>query len=163
MIEQRDDRFATFERKSFLSEILGVQKAFELFRRDQFPKQLLLDLDRNRFRLDKLAAYLIAHPELFFLALNVPILDADFAAIGALQNVENLAQRGAVSARQSVGNEFAIEIPNRKSVSFNIEFRMIEHRHRVQRIDVGDQVAAHAIGIDQLDDASFLGRLFVAI
>ena len=120
---------------------------------------MLLDLDRNRLRFNQLAAYLISYPKFFFLALDVPILDADFAAIGALQNVENLAQRGAVSARQSVGYEFAIEIPNCKSVSFNIEFRMVKHRHRVQRVDIGNQVAAHAISIYQRDDASFLGRL----
>jgi hypothetical protein len=37
LIEQRDDRLATFKRKSLLAEVLRMQKAFELFRRDQFP------------------------------------------------------------------------------------------------------------------------------
>jgi hypothetical protein len=45
LIEERDDRFATLERKSLLSEILRVQKPFKLFRGYQFPSQLLLDLD----------------------------------------------------------------------------------------------------------------------
>ena len=84
----------------------------------------------------------------------------DFAAIGALQDVENFAQRGDFSAGESAGNELAIEIPNRQSVSFNIEFGVIKHRHRVQRIDVGDQMPAHAIGVDQLDHARFFGSLF---
>ncbi len=63
------------------------------------------------------------------------------------------------SAGQAAGDELAIEIPDRQAVSFDIEFRMIEHRHRVQRIDVGDQMAAHAIGVDQLDHARFFDGL----
>ena len=76
--------------------------------------------------MDKLPAYLIPDPKFFFLALDVAILDADLPAVSALQDVENLAQRRAVSAGQAVGYEFAVEIPNRQSVSFNVELRMIK-------------------------------------
>ncbi len=124
---------------------------------------MLLDLDRDRLGLDKFTAYLVSNPKFFFLALDVPILDADLAAISALQNVENFAQRGAVGARQSIGYEFAIKIPNRQSVSFDVQFRMVEHWHGMQRVDVGDQVAAHAIRIYQLNDARFLGCLFACL
>ena len=161
LIEQRDDRFATFDRKSLLSEILRVEKTFELLGRDQFPEDSLLDFDRNRFGIDKLATNLFAHPDLFFFALNVAVLDADLAAIGALQDVENFAQRRAFRVGQAAGNEHSIEIPDRQTVRFDVQLGMIKQRHRVQRIDVGDQVPAHAIGIDQFHHARFSDRLLV--
>ena len=46
------------------------------------------------------------------------------------------------------------------SVSFDVQFRVVEQRHRMQRIDVGNQVPAHAVSIDQLDYASFFRGLF---
>src|SRR5678816_1176121 len=45
LVEQMYDRLATFEGKTFLTEILGMQEPFELFRRDKFPQELFLDLD----------------------------------------------------------------------------------------------------------------------
>ena len=35
-------------------------------------------------------------------------------------------------------------------------------RLRAQRVEIGDQVPAHAIGVDQLDDRRFLGDFGVA-
>ncbi len=64
-----------------------------------FQSSCFLTSTGNRLRLDKLAANLFANPDLLFLALNVAVLDADLAAISALQNVENLAQRRALQCR----------------------------------------------------------------
>ena len=75
-IEQRNDGFTTFKRESFLAEILGVQKAFELFRRDQFPKQTLLHFDWERLWLDQLTSDFVRESSLLFLALNVAIFNA---------------------------------------------------------------------------------------
>jgi hypothetical protein len=59
------------------------------------------------------------------------ILSRDFSTIRALQDVEYLAQRRAFSARQSTGNEHAIEVPDGQSVGFYIQLGMVEHGHRV--------------------------------
>ncbi len=48
--------------------------------------------------MNELNSNLLAQPEFFFLTLNVPVLGADFAAVGALEDVEYLAQRGCLSA-----------------------------------------------------------------
>src|SRR5205085_2126589 len=85
LIEQGNDRLASFDRKSFLTEILRIEKSFELLSRNQFPKDSLLSLDINWFGVDKLATNLFAQPKLFFLTLNVPVFGADFAAVGALK------------------------------------------------------------------------------
>ena len=106
-------------------------------------------------------ANLLANPEFFFLALNVTIFDADFAAVGALQECREsrAASRFQCPPRPS-GDELAIEIPDRQAISFDIQLGMIENRQRMQRIDVGNQMSAHAIGIDQLDHARFFDCLF---
>ena len=113
-----------------------------------FQRIRFLDFRVDRIRVHEFAANLLAQPDLFFFALNVPVFGADFAAVRALKNVQNLAQRGLFSAAQTASDEDAIEIPDRQAVGFDVEFRMIEQRQRVQRIDVGNEVSAHAIGVD---------------
>src|SRR5258707_194099 len=103
LIQQRNDRLAAFERETLLPKIFCAQEALELLRRDQFPKQLFLDGSGNRFGIHELPADALADPDLFFLALDMPIFDADFAAISALQNIENLAQGRAFRAAQAPG------------------------------------------------------------
>src|SRR5712692_204760 len=161
LIEQGNDRFASFDRKTLLSEELGIQKAFELFSGDQLPEDSFLDLDVDRFRMNELNSNLLAQPEFFFLALNVAILDADFTAVRALQNVQNLSQRRRLSPAQPAGDEQSIEIPNRKIIGFDVQLGMIEQRHRVQWIDISDQVAAHSISVDQFHHARLPRGLLV--
>src|SRR5713226_8642055 len=161
LIEQGNDRFTAFDRKAFLAEVLGVQKALELFGRDQLPENSLLDFYIDRRGFDELAANLFTQPKLFFLTLNMPVFGAHLTAVGALLNVQNLAQRGAFSAGQATGNKQTIQVPNRQVVGFDVEFRMIKQRHRVQRIDVGDQMATHAIGIDQFHHVRLSNRLLM--
>src|SRR5712692_2518997 len=161
LIEQRNNRFASFDRKTLLTQVLGVEKALELLGGNQFPENLFLDFDGDWLGLNQFAPDLLAQPEFFFLALNVTILDADFAAVGALQNVQNLAQRRHLSTAQPAGDEQSIEIPNRQVVSFDVQLGMIQKRHRVQGIDVGDQVATDSIGIYQFHHARLSRRLLV--
>src|SRR6266571_2839003 len=111
--------------------------------------------------MNELAADLLAQPKLFFLALNVTILSADLAAVRALENVQDLAQRRRFSSPQSTGDEQAIEIPNRQVVSFDVQLRVIEQRQRMQRIDVGDQMPAHAIRIDEFHHPRLTDGLLV--
>src|SRR5713226_10492679 len=71
LIEQRDDRFASFDRKTLLTQVLGVEKALELLGGNQFPENLFLDFDGDWLGLYQLASHLLAQPEFFFLALDV--------------------------------------------------------------------------------------------
>src|SRR5437870_2331400 len=124
-----------------------MQEALELFTGDQFPQQLFLDLWRDRLGLHKLASNAFADPELLFLALNVAIFDAHFAAISTMQNVEYLAQGGGLGAARPAGTELAVEVTKRKVVGFDVQLGMVKQGHGVQRIDIGDQMPAHAVGI----------------
>ena len=161
LIEQRNYRFASFNGKTLLAEILRIQKTLELLRGNQFPKDSLLHLGIDWFGMNELAANLLAQPELFFLALNVPVFGADFAAIRAQEDVEDLAQRRCFCSGQSARNEQPIEIPNRQAICLNVQFGMIKQRHCMQWIDVGDQVAAHSVSIDQFHHPRLPDRLLV--
>src|SRR6185369_684038 len=85
---------------------------------------------------------------------------ADFSAISALQNVEDLAQGSALTIGEAVRYGFAIEIPDGQAVGLDVELGMIEKRQRVKGIGIGNQVTANSVCVDQLDDASFFKRLF---
>src|SRR5687767_6325948 len=87
------------------------------------------------------------------------ILDANLAAIRALQYIENLSERRGLLIRQPIGRENPIEVPDRQAVSFDVNLRVVEPWQRVQRIGVGDQMTTDSISIDQLDDACFFDTL----
>src|SRR5438128_7716188 len=163
LIEHGNNRFASLQRKSLLAQVFGVQKSLELFRRNQFPKNLLLDFDRYRLGTNKLAPDLFPYPELLSLALNMAIFGADFPAISALKNIQDLAQSCAFGSCQTASDKNSIQVPDRQVVSFHVQLRVVEHRHGMQRIDIGDQVSPHAIGIDQFHHARLFDSLLLRL
>ena len=63
----------------------------------------------------------------------------------------------------AVGEELAIEIPDREAIGGRVELDRGVGLLPVQRVEVGDQVPAHTVHADQLGDRHLLGehRLFV--
>src|SRR6266404_378579 len=163
LIEQGNNCLAAFNRKAFLAQEFRVQKTFELLGGNQFPENALLHFDVNRSRLNELAPDLFAQPELFFFALNVTVFGADLAAVRALEEVEDFAQRSILSACQAAGKERTIEVPDGQVVGFDVQFGVIKQRQCVQRIDVGHQMAAHAISIYQFHHPALANRLLVRL
>src|SRR5438094_4415129 len=101
-----------------------MQEALKLFGRDELPYQLLFDFNRNRLGANELLPDPFTQPDLLFLALDVAVFNADLAAIGALQDIENLSKSSDLGARQSTGDELPIKVPDRQSISFDIQLRM---------------------------------------
>ena len=130
-----------------------MQKLLELLGRDQFLKQLFFDFGRNRFGV---AFDAVAYPLLLLFALNVTALGSDLAAVVLDQHRPDFAERRFILAAEAVREEAAIQIPDREAVSFGFEFGVFVNRNHVEWIDVGDQMAAHAISVDEFEDA----RLF---
>src|ERR1043165_4314412 len=148
LVEDCDDSFASFDREALLPQKFGIEKPLKLLRGNEPPENTLLNLRVDRIGMHELAAYLLAQPKLLFLALNMTILSADLATVGALQNIEDLSQGRSFRPTEAARDEYSIEIPNRQPVGFDVEFGMIKQRHRMQRIDIGSQMAAHAIRVD---------------
>src|SRR5205823_10876742 len=80
--------------------------------------------------------------------LDVQVLDADGAAVGLAEGVEQLAQGGARQADEVAGVEGAVEI------AF-VEAELGEVQQRVagallaERVEVGQEVAEVAVGVDE--------------
>ncbi len=71
---------------------------------------------------------------------------------------EHVAQLLVLGAGEAVDLELAVEVPQRQAVRVHIEVGVAAEAGLVQpqRVDVGHQVAAVAVGRDQLEDATVL-------
>ena len=145
-VEQRDDRLAALEREALLADELGLQEGLERLGGVEPAQdaQLLLagglgvaDLDLG---LDPLALLGV---------LDVHVLDADGAAVRVAQDAEDLAQLEERLAAEPAGGEGAVEVPQGQAVAGDVEV-LVAPLLVLQRVGVGHQVAAHAVGVDEL-------------
>src|ERR1035437_3673659 len=163
--------FAAFERESLLADEAGVQKMFELLARHHGAHDAHAGVAVER-PVVGLGLHALLQPALLLRHLDIHVLAADFAAIGLAQGLQDFAQGGdglrrALVARkaprfgEAAGEKFAVQIPDGEAVGFGVEFGVVAG-FGAQRVEIGDQVAAHAVGVDHLHDPGFLGDLGVA-
>ncbi len=162
LIQDDDGRFGAFERKALVADEARMQEVLELFGLDD-----ALERAQARCGVERpaIAGRLHAElqPALLLGNLDVHELASDFSAVGLAQRFENFAQGGdalrlVVVRHERAGEEFAVEVPDGEAVGGRIEFGMVDG-FLAERIEVGDQVAAHAIGVDELEDGGFFGDL----
>ena len=80
--------------------------------------------------------------------LDVGELDADLAAVGGAQRLEDLAERLHRTAGQIAGEERALEVVVAEAVVRRIEFGEVL-RAAAERVDVRDAMSARAVRVDQ--------------
>ncbi len=95
-------------------------------------------------------------PRLLGRLLDVHVLDADRAAVGVAQQVQQVAERHAVAPADAVGQELAVEVPDGQPVGLGRQLGVHDRVLGGQRVEIGDQVAADAVGVDELVDAHLL-------
>ena len=163
LFEDRDGGLAAFEREALLADEAGVQEVLELFGVDQMCWRMRRRVSRSSGHWLASRLHALLQPALLLGHLDVHVLAADFAAVGLAQGFQNLAQGGdglgaalADGLAEPAGEEFAVEIPDGEAVGFGVEFGMVAGLG-AERIEIGDQVAAHAVGVDHLHDRRFLG------
>ena len=76
-------------------------------------------------------------------------LDAERPAIGALEQGQDFADRAGLEAQHPVEVDRAVEVGFAEAVEFGGQFRIAGRQFDAQRIEVGLQMAAHAIAADQ--------------
>ncbi len=155
-VEQRDGRIAALDGVAPLPQELGAEEALELLGGDELGEEALAQRGRQRRGRGR-GGDPLADPVLLVGAGDVPVLDADLAAVDAAHHGDDLAQRHAVAALQPARPELAVEIPDRQAVGLQVQLRVVNDRARPQRVDVGDQVPAHAVRLGQLDHARLFG------
>src|ERR1019366_3907815 len=148
-----------------------VQKMFELLARHHGAHDAHAGVAVER-PVVGLGLHALLQPALLLRHLDIHVLAADFAAIGLAQGLQDFAQgrhrfgcafvaRKAPRFGEAAGEEFAVQIPDGEAVGFGVEFGVVAG-FGAQRVEIGDQVAAHAVGVDHLHDPGFLGDLGVA-
>ena len=108
---------------------------------------------------------LLLDPRLLHGVLNVHVLNANRAAIGRTKNIKNRRQGHAVATGKSTGEEFAIEIPDSEAIRDGVEFGMQMMLCEVEWIEIGVEVASHAVHVDECTNLEVLfeHQLFVIV
>ena len=153
---------APFETEALLPDVAGVEEALEDLGRVEAAEDvpLLLEVERAGLALD-----VLLDPALLLGILNVHVLDGERAAVGVAQHVEDLVERGHVAPGQAVGDELARQVPDGEPVGQRVELGVDVRRLGVERVEVGDEVAAHPVHVDErlhvhlLDEALVLALL----
>ena len=95
-VEQDDGRLGTLEPEALLADVAGVQEPLEHLGRVEPVEDvaLLVDVEGAGLTLD-----VLLDPALLLGILDVHVLDAERAAVGVAQHVEDLVEGGHVAAR----------------------------------------------------------------
>ena len=158
-VKDRDDGLATFEAEALLADELRLQERLERLGLVELAQDALL-LVRRRLRVRLLQ--LVLHPGPLLGVLDVHVLDADRAAVRVTQDAEDLAQLEEVGAAETARGERAVEIPQRQAVARDVEVG-VTTLLVLERVGVGHEVTAHAVGVDELLHARDLVDVVVVV
>ena len=89
---------------------------------------------------------------------DVHVLDADRAAIGALQDVEHLAHGAEFEPESAAEIDRTVVVGLGEAVGLGLELGMLAAADELERIELGDEMAARAIGADQQAQAERIAR-----
>ena len=92
---------------------------------------------------------LLLDPALLGGLLDVHVLDADGAAVGVAQHVEDVAERHPCAPGDAAGEELAVEVPDGQPVGGRVELGVHVGLLGRQRVEVGDEVAADPVHVDE--------------
>ena len=160
-VEERDERLAALEREALVADVLRVEEALEALGLDELLEHPPLRR-RVEGRVVARDLHAVLQPVLPFGVGDVHVLDADRPTVGLAQDVEDVAQRRAVLAGEPARHELAVEVPQREPVGRGVEVAVGRPREEVQRIEVGHQVPAHPVVVDELQHLRLLVDLLAA-
>ena len=149
MLEQRDRGFSAFQRKTFLSDELGVQIALQRLRGgEEFEdapalRGVITGQSAHAFQA-------ILYPAFLRHIADVHVFRADAAAVSLAQQLEDLAQGHARATHQRAGIEGGVHIGLAQTVMRRV--KLGDHRFgiTVQRVEIGDTHAEKAMRVDEL-------------
>ena len=157
LLQRRDHRLAAVEAEALGAGELQVAELLEALGLDQLVEDRALALAGE---VDLLVAALDAllDPGLLRRIGDVHELDAERLAVGAAQDGDDLAQGREFEAEHLVEEDLAVEIGLGEAVGARIELRLVLLRLEPERIELGVEVAADAVGADQHQRADRIAR-----
>ncbi len=152
LLERRNGGFAAIEAEALGAGVLDVDELLEAFGLDQLVEDRLLALGgEGDFLVRALDALL--NPLLGFGIGDVHELDAERTAIGALEDRQHLGDGGVFEPQIVVDEDLAAVVGLGEAVAARIEFRRRLVGLELERVEIGMQVSAHAVGADHHDGA----------
>src|SRR5688500_14043249 len=148
MVEHRDDRFRSFERETLVPDELRMEEALECFGIVELLENAALGREIERL-LVALWLHSILQPLLLIGLLHVHVLGADLPGVGLAECVEDVAELRRQFSAEAAADELTVEIPDREAVIERIELCVMMYLV-FERIEVGEEMTAHAIGVDHL-------------
>ena len=162
LLQRGDQRFSAVEAETLGARELDVAELFKAFGFDQLVQDRAAAFAGEAdFLVRALDALL--DPGLLRGVGDVHELDAERLAISALADRDDLAQRAVFEAQHVVEEDLSVEIGFDKSIGARIELFAIARRLDPERIELGVEVTAHAIGADQHQGANRIARRLVDV
>ena len=148
LLERRHHGFAAVEAEALGAGIFHVEEALEDLGLEQLGEDRLLALRREaNLLVGALDALLDPGPLLGIRDMHV--FGADMLAVGALQNVEHLAERAEFEAERAAEEDRTVVVGLGEAVGPRPELGMLAPDRELERIELGDEVAAGAVVADQ--------------
>ncbi len=148
LLERRDQRLGAVEAEALGAGIFDVEEFLEAFRLDQLVENGALALAREADLL--VAAFdALLDPRLLRGVGNVHELDADGLAIGAAQDGDDLAHGRELEPEHLVEEDAPVHVGVGKAVRLRIELLLVLLRLEPERVELGVEMPAHAVGADQ--------------
>src|SRR6202000_3400543 len=143
LFQGRDCGFAAVETEALGAGVFDAEEFLEaLGFREALENRLFTFF--GKVRVETILLEAVAQPHALREILHVHVLDTDGAAVGLLQRVENLLQRGFLEAKNAAENNLAAEIGIRKSVRAIIKLGVLRGLMQTERIEVRDLMTANA-------------------
>ncbi len=161
VLEQRDQAVAALERETLLRRVARGEVALEALAHRQVPEDVLLLLHGEVLaRPPDLEAVL--QPQPLVGVRDVRELGADGAAVDVPQLGDQVAQPEARLDRlvAAARDELGVEVGLGEAEIIEPEHLRRRPHQQPERIDVGDQVAAIGVDLDQPGDRTLLRRAF---
>ncbi len=159
-VEHGDEALGPLQPEPLVAQVLRVQEPLEGLGGVEPFEDAPLVVQRD---VDPGALHLLLDPLLLVGLLDVHVLDADGAGVGVAQHPEDVDQLHRLGAGQAAGGEGPLQVPDGQPVVDRVELDRRAGRLAAQRVEVGDEVAAHPVDVDELQDAGLLVDLVLGV
>ena len=150
LLQRRNHGLAAIQTKALGAGEALVQEAFEAFGLDQLGQDGQLAFLGEGVLLELVGALEpLLQPGFLFRLGDVHELDADRAAIGALQDLQHFADRAGLKTQDAVQEDRTVQIGAGEAVEFGRQLGVLDRLFDAQRVQLCLQVAAHPIAADQ--------------
>ncbi len=147
LLHRRDQRLAAVEAEALGAGVFHLEELLVALRLDQLvedrPPAALGEVDLLAVALDALL-----EPGRLLGVGDVHVLQREGAAIGAFDQGDDLADRGGLQAEHVVDEDRPVHVGLGEAVGPGIELGMRLGLGEPQRVEIGDQMAADAVGAD---------------